>query len=284
MWEEVKTAAEVVKRGTVSSAADALGVHRATVNRRIDSLEAHIGGKLFQRHNRGYTPTELGFDLLRIANHADDQLEQLRRRATHRDEALQGNLIVTSIDGIAPLVLPKIAAFTAMHSGMTLTFLASNKPLQLELGEAHVAFRLGAQPDDPDYVVLPVEPLSMGLYASESYITQYGMPHEGNLADHRFALPNLSPKQDPPDRWLRELVSTPNLALVGDKAAVVDTAIKAGIGVGFMPVLVAKEDPSLVEVMEPKPSWCEHCWIVTHVDLHRSPKVQAFLEHCRSEE
>ena len=46
--------------GTVSGAAQALGVHHATVIRHIDALEGRLGVKLFQRHARGYTPTEAG--------------------------------------------------------------------------------------------------------------------------------------------------------------------------------------------------------------------------------
>ena len=57
-WNEIKTAYQVARLGTVSAAAESLGVHRATVIRHIDALEAELGRKLFQRHIRGYTPTE----------------------------------------------------------------------------------------------------------------------------------------------------------------------------------------------------------------------------------
>ena len=45
-WTEIKTAYEVVHLGTVSAAADTLNVHRATVIRHIDHLEAELGAKL----------------------------------------------------------------------------------------------------------------------------------------------------------------------------------------------------------------------------------------------
>ena len=59
-WDEIRTAYQVARIGTVSGAAEALGVHHATVIRHIDALEASLGVKLFQRHARGYTPTEAG--------------------------------------------------------------------------------------------------------------------------------------------------------------------------------------------------------------------------------
>ncbi len=72
-WNEIRTAAQVARSGTISAAADVLGVHRATVNRHIDALESALGAKLFQRHARGFTPTELGRELLRVADATGEQ-------------------------------------------------------------------------------------------------------------------------------------------------------------------------------------------------------------------
>ena len=54
-------------------------------------------------------------------------------------------------------------------------------------------------------------------------------------------------------------------------------AIRCGLGIGFLPSRTAREDAGLVEVMAPLPEWDSPLWIVTHVDLHRSLKVQSFL-------
>ena len=46
-WAELRTAYQVAKLGTVSAAANALGFHRATVNRHIDALEEEMGARIF---------------------------------------------------------------------------------------------------------------------------------------------------------------------------------------------------------------------------------------------
>ncbi|MEM7491265.1 MAG: LysR family transcriptional regulator, partial [Pseudomonadota bacterium] len=89
-WDEVRTAFQVARLGTVSGAAGALGVHHATVIRHIDSLEGKLGAKLFQRHARGYTPTEAGQDLLKVAQSTDDQLAQLANRIRGRGNEVTG--------------------------------------------------------------------------------------------------------------------------------------------------------------------------------------------------
>ena len=45
-WDEVRTAYQVARMGTVSGAADVLGVHHATVIRHIDALEIRLGAHL----------------------------------------------------------------------------------------------------------------------------------------------------------------------------------------------------------------------------------------------
>ncbi|MFT4716508.1 MAG: DNA-binding transcriptional LysR family regulator, partial [Paracoccaceae bacterium] len=76
-WNEVHTALHVVRLGTLSAAAGYLGVHHATVIRHIDALEGRLGTKLFHRHPRGYTATEAGQELARVAGGAEDQFAQM---------------------------------------------------------------------------------------------------------------------------------------------------------------------------------------------------------------
>lgn len=92
-WDEVRTAFQVARMGTVSGAAEVLGVHHATVIRHVDALETHLGVKLFQRHARGYTATEAGQDLLRVAQATDDQFAQLQSRIKGAGDAVSGELV-----------------------------------------------------------------------------------------------------------------------------------------------------------------------------------------------
>lgn len=281
MWDEVRAAAEVVRRGTVSAAAEALGIHRATVQRRIDTLETELGGKLFQRHARGYTPTELGRDVVRIAEDAGAHFERLRRRALSEEDIPSGELIVTSIDEMAPRILKMIADFSAVYPKIKVSFHGSHEMLSLETGEAHVALRVGPRPQEPDYVVLPYPPVQVGLYGSRTYIQRYGKPEPGRLHLHRYVLPKGSPAADQAERWLHALVPEADVVPVGNSGRVTEAAIMAGVGLGFLVKCIASEDPTLVEAYPSDPSWCKDAWIVTHVDLHRSAKVQAFLDFCR---
>ena len=123
-WDEIRTAFQVARMGTVSGAADVLGVHHATVIRHIDALEKRLGARLFQRHARGYTPTEAGRDLLSIAKATEEQFSQLASRIKGQGETVTGELVVTTIAGIAGLMTPIMASFQAEHPGVIVRYLS----------------------------------------------------------------------------------------------------------------------------------------------------------------
>jgi DNA-binding transcriptional LysR family regulator len=281
-WDEVRTAWAVARLGTVSGAAEVLGVHHATVIRHIDALEKRLGAKLFQRHARGYTPTEAGRDLLRVAQATADQFGQLSARIKGHGEAVAGELTVTSITGIAPLLTPVLVAFQQAHPGLSVRFLTDARVFRLEYGEAHVAIRAGAAPEEPDNVVQPFGHLRASLYASRDYVAAHGIP-EGpqDFAQHFFLAPEGPSVRAPSHRWLVETVPAERLVFRATEPAALLAALRAGAGIGFASVFEASRHPDLVEVMPPRSDWAAPLWLVTHVDLHRTTKVQAFLAHLK---
>ena len=279
-WDELRTAYQVARLGTVSGAAEVLGVHHATVIRHIDALETRLGVKLFQRHARGYTATEAGRDLLTVAQAADEQFVQLANRIKGHGETVQGELIVTSIAGIADLLVPVLAGFQAQQPQLVVRFLTDMRLFRLDYGEAHVAIRAGAAPEEPDNVVQPLVRIKTGLYAARSYAEKHGLPaSEADLPAHRFIIADSEAARAPFYRWLREHVPDSALTFRTGEPQAMEQALRQGAGIGFLSAFRAHGDESLVEVMPPRPEWESPLWLVTHVDLHRTRKVQAFLAH-----
>jgi len=280
-WDEVRTAYQVARAGTVSGAAEVLGVHHATVIRHIDAIEARLGVKLFQRHARGYTPTEAGADLLMVAQATDDQFSQLVGRLKGQGDDVTGELVVTSLDSLASLMVPVLTEFQQMHPGLIVRFLTGERLFRLEYGEAHVAIRAGAAPNQPDNVVQPFVHQRTTLYASADYIARHGRPSlpftPENLAGHRFVGHDDQTARAPFLKWLNTNVPPESLAFRVTDWGAMEHAVLAGAGIGFMSEGMAQRYPDLIKVMEPLPDWSAGTWLVTHVDLHRTNKVQSFL-------
>ncbi len=283
-WDEVRTAYHVARAGTVSGAADALGVHHATVIRHIDALETRIGVKLFQRHARGYAATEAGSDLLQVAQATDDQFNQLLGRLKGRGSSVTGELVVTSLAMLSRFLSPSLTRFQADHPGLIVRFLTDERVFRLEYGEAHVAIRAGGVPDEPDNVVQPFGRYDGALYASRDYVERRGCPaDETEFEGHDFVILDNAESRVPAMRWMREHVAEHQFTYRCSTLPVIADAVRAGAGLGFIPVAEAADDPDLVEVLPSRPDWQAPLWLVTHVDLHRTAKVQTFLTFLKEE-
>lgn len=276
-WNEIRTAYHVVRLGTVSAAAQTLGVHRATVIRHIDALEVTLGEKLFQRHARGYTPTEVGQDLLRVAQATDDQFTQLVGRTKGRATDLSGELVVTSLEFFAQELLPTLNAFQTQYPNVIIRFITSDRIFKMEYGEAHIAIRAGQKPQDPDNIVQPFTKFETGLYASPDYAARKGIPQSpADYPGHSFIGSDNPNSGAPFFIWMRENIPADRISLHTNSQRIMDQAILSGMGIGFMREKDAQRH-DMVEVLPPRAEWRNTSWLVTHVDLHRTAKVQAFL-------
>lgn len=277
-WDEIRTAFQVARLGTVSGAADVLGVHHATVIRHIDALEGRLGVKLFQRHARGYTATEAGADLLQVAQATEDQFTQLVTRIKGLGKGIGGELVVTSLAAVSPLLTPVMADFQAEHPGLVVRYLTGERLFRLEYGEAHVAIRAGNAPEQPDNVVQPFMTQRMSLVAHDAYVARHGLPEgEADLANHWFVGHDDPQSRAPFNQWLARMVPAERIAFRTMDNRSMRDAVMAGAGIGFLPVWERHGRKDLHDVMEPRDEWSAPLWIVTHVDLHRTAKVQAFL-------
>lgn len=276
-WTEIYTALCVAKSGTVSKAADALGVHRATINRHIDTLEAGLGAKLFLRHRRGYELTDTGKEFLSVASRAHDTLDDFFGRVRVRNAELDGEIVVTTLSPLTELILPAILEFRRRFPRTRVSVNTGHELARLEKAEAHVALRVGQKPSHNDYVVQHFCALEFTLYAHETYVDRQGMPDFDDLGGHTFVGNPSSESRAPIEAWLAQHVAPEQLVLKSANAKVLETAIFSGEGLGFMPRGYARQFPELIPVIPPQPEWRVESWLVTHMDVHRTDKIQSML-------
>lgn len=282
-WTELRTAFQVAKLGTVSAASEALGLHRATVNRHIDALEAEMGGKIFIRHARGYTPTEIGDEVLRVAQKTEEMIEDLAGRVKGGNARIEGEIKLTILAPFAGLVMEAVAAFQRDNPLCQVHVDVGEGLAKLEYGEAHIALRAGARPDHPDYVVSHFCDVSFNLYAHDSYLAQHPHPFDiGDVLGHRFVLAELPDGRSPFATWVEEHVPSECVAMTSPDFNVTLEAISNGIGIGFVSDDEAAKRGQLRPVMQAAPGWAVPGWIVTHVDLHRTEKVQGMLKFIKT--
>lgn len=278
-WSDIHFAYQVARLGTLSAAADALGVHHSTVLRRIDALEKRLNTRLFHRHARGYVATDAGKLVLQVAEHTQDEFDRLIGQLAGADQQLSGNLVITTVTSFATQITPVLAEFQKLHPEIHLEYVADPRIFKLEYGEAHVSIRPGTQPKDPDYVVQRLRTMPTTLYASASYIKQHGaMKTLRDIGTHRF-IASVSPLSNISYmRWINENIPAEQIYYRASDFLSMMLASENGMGITPANCWIADNNRKIQRLLDPPQEWHEELWLVTHRDIHRTPKVQALTQ------
>ena len=150
---------------------------------------------------------------------------------------------------------------------------------KLEYGEAHVSIRPGAQPKDPDYVVQLLAEMDTSLYASQAYLDKHGpLKSLEDTKGHKF-LSTISPLNNiASQRWMNENLDKSQIVFRGSDFNLLRDAVENGLGIAPLNYQIANRNSALLRLIPSPPQWDFKLWLVTHRDIHHSPKVQAFTQ------
>ena len=102
------------------------------------------------------------------------------------------------------------------------------------------------------------------------------------FSSHRFVGQESDQARAPHEKWMREHVPADCMLFRATERLAQEAAVRAGVGIGFVTNMVAAAQLDLEVVLENCEVWQSHMWLVTHVDLHRTAKVQAILKALKS--
>ncbi|MEM9742498.1 MAG: LysR family transcriptional regulator [Pseudomonadota bacterium] len=275
---DARSAHAVAKGGSISSAADALGVHRSTVVRHIDSLEEALSARLFVRHTRGYAVTDLGLRLKEAMAEAEDELEAFVGRCRNREDRMDGELHIACMEVCKALVLPAIATLQDQYPTLCIRWTMTHDVLKLEHGEAHAAIRIGAVVSNVPYVHEQIGELALGLFAHRRYVDKFGIPRSpADSLAHRFLC--IAPKRNTTDihTWLQSHVPADRIRFLSPNPLILDDALDAGLGIGFRPLHLRRAGDELVPVWPELDIPKTPIWFVAHDDLARTVRIQTLL-------
>jgi len=268
-WEDVKTLRAVVQHKTVRGAGDALGVHHTTVGRRIDSLETSLGTNLFARTPDGLLLTAAGEQLFEVAQQFGDALINVERSIEGMDDALAGPLKVTMPEPLLTrLFIPELTDFVARHPSVELQFDTSLSIRDMARREADFAVRLDNNPPDT-LVGKRLFAYTETIYATPDYLAQ-------NTSQYRWL------------GWGHRTQGTPDWVTISDfpdapvwgvfpTIPTQQAAARQGLGLSILPCLFGDTDPKLVRATPRTPVKSRDIWLLTHNDLRRTARVQAFM-------
>jgi DNA-binding transcriptional LysR family regulator len=167
---------EVVKAGTLSGAAQELGVSTAAVSRRLANLEARLGIRLLNRTTRRAAVTYEGELYLAEGKKILAELEELEQRLASAQAVPKGLLRVNATFGFGrQFIAPAIADFVELHPEVEVQLYLSDRPVNLIDEGFDVCIRFG---DTPDARITSKKIASNRrlLCASPGYLERFGTP------------------------------------------------------------------------------------------------------------
>ena len=275
-WADLQYFAAVVRSGSIAGAARALRVNHSTVLRRIASLEAALGVRLFDRLPGGYALTTEGNELNEQLAGLDEQVDAAQRRLTGRDAAITGTIRLTTTDTLLHgLLIPVLARFQAAHPGVQVQVAINNSFSSLTQREADVALR-GSNRPPPNLVGRRVGDIQTALYASRAYLKSLG--RQAGIASYRWVATDESLAHLEQAKWLRKHVDESRVAMRVDSLVGMVDAVVHGLGAGLLLCPLADARSELVRLAPPDPALDTQVWILTHPDLRQVARIRAFTQ------
>jgi molybdate transport repressor ModE-like protein len=279
-WNDLKAFLAVAREGSTLAAARALGVNQTTAARRIEALEHALGMKLFERGQSGSRLTEAGRDLVAEAEKVERAAEAFGNRAQAHQRGLAGTIKVTATEVLANTALtPAIAAFHKLYPEVQIDLVVTDKPLDIEGGEADLAIRSGKALAPSSLIARKIGDHDFALYCSLDYAARKGIPATfADLKDHDLIAGEGVAGILPGMVWMFEQAGGVPPAHRSNSMTNLFHAVRAGLGIAPLSCLLGDADRSLVRCSECIEDARASSWIVTRRELKDTPRIRAFID------
>jgi DNA-binding transcriptional LysR family regulator len=268
----------VARTGRFATAARQLGVTHTTVARRIEALEAALGGRVLVRGSDGWRLTPLG----ERAAAAGEGVESALGALDEGGGELSGAIRLSATDGFSAFVAaPAMAELRRRHPGVSLQVVAQTRQAAVHRSGVDLEVVVG-RPEARRARTVRLADYALGLYASPEVLAEHGTPQRlDDLAGKPLVYFIESMLQV-------DVLDGVRVALPGMVDAVSSTnvfvhveATRAGAGFGLLPAFLADREPGLTRVLRGEVDPRLPYWLVAPLEASRLPVVSAYLEALR---
>ncbi len=281
---QLRVFVEVARHGGVTAAARALDMPTSTVSRWVRELEKRLGVRLLQRTTRRVQLTEIGEGYFQRGLRAVESADEAQAWVRSRAEVPQGTLRVTTFQLFAETLLgPVLVSYLAQHPGMSVQVITNERDVDLVDERIDVAIRVGSMADS-SLVVRKLAEMEGWMLASPEYLAKRGTPtHPSELARHS----NLIYRHDqetvtlPFDDGEEQLEVPLPSRCVANSIELVRQVTIGGLGIGFLPPMLAHNDLAAGRLIRVLPRWRSlslPIYAVYPSRRHLAQKVRAFVD------
>lgn len=282
--EDLNVFVRIVEAGSISKAAEQLGVAKSGVSRRLAALEDRLGTPLITRTTRRLSLTGTGREYYERALKLTSDAAELDAMAMDEGVSLTGLLRIAAplSFGVSHLS-PAIDEFIRQHPGLTIDVDFSDHKVDLVEQGMDLAIRIG-ELEDSSLQARRICPINLGLCASPAYLEQHGVPQSPeDLANHRVL--GYKPGGGPAIRLASERAGQqlvhPPLRLVANNGDFLRDMAVAGHGIVVLPTFIAWQALAagdLVKILEMHKPPALSAWAVYPRTRYLSLRARRFID------
>ena len=282
-WSDVRYFLAAARDGSALAASKNLKVSQTTVVRRLAALEEALGLTLFERRQAGYRLTDDGAGLVAKAEALEAAASAFGDKVAAALREHSATVLFTTNELAATEIVPKmLRAFRDSHPEIRVETVVSEAMLDLGAGDADVALRAGPRPDTPGLYARKVLDDPWAICCSRDYAERYGQPDTPESLQRHIVI-GLAGHSigDRGREWLLSVAPGARIEQVTSLTAMI-AQVRAGLGVGAVPMHVLARDPDLIFCLPFPKEWTPGVWLVTHERVRQVPRVRAFIEFAAS--
>jgi DNA-binding transcriptional LysR family regulator len=274
---DLQTVLAMVRAGTLAGASERLGVDASTVFRSLQRIERGLAQPLFERSRAGYLASELAQSLAEHAEQLEVALESARSAAQLRPEQVSGTVRITTTDTVLHgLVAPALKGLQASHPLLAYELHTGNELASLTRRDADIAVRATKRP--PQHLVgKQVGPIRVAMFASKKgAIKRYEDVEAGKAP---WIAPDDALPEHPSVVWRRKYFPKVVPRYRVNSILTVMDLVAQGLGVGLLPMFVARDRADLLQLTEVIDECQTELWLLTHPESRHLRRVSAVYGH-----
>lgn len=178
--------AHINRLGSLSAAAQLLGMSRSSVSKQLAVLERRIGSRLFNRTTRKIALTDVGRQVLKEAHKVEQVLQTIAHISEDSQSVISGDLNVAcaSAQGRVHLV-PLLSQFLARYPNINVNLQLEDRFVDMVAEKMDVSIRIGYLPDST-LIARKLGEITGVLCASPEYLRNAPpLNTPGDLLQHR---------------------------------------------------------------------------------------------------
>ena len=279
-WAGARSFLEVVRSGSLRSAAKALNVSVNTLRNQIDEFEREVGFKLFTRHVDGVRLTEEGELLVGAVKRMETASYEIAR-VRNLGVAIHGEVRISVTEGLGTFwIAPRLVEFQRAYPSLLIDMRCMMHPADILRLESDIAIQI-TRPEVKDLRMVKLGRMHAMPFAAPEYLDAYGRPKNiTELTKHRLVL-QVADQITSAEQYSRLFGDTPQVGMVAFRLNVSSAhywVIARGGGIGMLPTYAQAIGGRVVPVDVEGVRIAQDIWLSYHPDTAKIPRVRRVID------